>query len=290
MSIGLKISPLDLPVQVDGPVETMYEAELRDLSRSLCGALLLALPLLYTMEMWARARAISNSMTIIILISGYFINVAYCHYSGFKGRPSTPNPWLDALESIGVGIVASALTLLLIDQVTGQMSLDVILSCIVIESVPASFGASLAKSQLSARNKDSDQTEDWPTDWKKVVACLLGGIMFAFNVGATQEPTLIAASTNSIQLIGIIVFSLFINYLMVFMTGFEKKKDDENSILGPAWAETLICYTLSFLISGALLWMFGYLTTSTPHTLALPWIIVLSYATSLGGSAGRLVI
>ena len=170
------------------------------------------------------------------------------------------------------------------------MGPEVIIKCIALESVPTSFGASLAKSQLSAKEKDPDQTAGWSQDKKKLLACLLGGLMFAFNIGATQEPIVIATSINSFQLMGIVLFSLFVSYLMNFMTGFEMDERDQDTILGPQWAETTVCYSVSLLASAALLWMFGYLTLSTPHSLAIPWIIVLGYATTLGGSAGRLVI
>ena len=290
MTNPFDVSPFHKIVEQDGDETELYKIEIRDLSRAFCGALFLALPLHYTMEMWERARAIPSWMMIVILLVGYLLNVGYCYYSNFKGKPARQLPWLDALESIGVGLIASTITLVLIDQLTNQMSLQIILSCIAIESVPASFGASLAKSQLSKGEKDDDQTDGWPQDKKKLIACLLGGLMFAFNVGATQEPILIATSINGIQLIGIVLFSLFVSYLMTFMTGFELEKPDKNTILGPEWAETVICYSVSLVASAALLWMFGYLTFSTPPYLAISWTVVLGYATTLGGSAGRLVI
>ncbi|NJC26796.1 DUF2391 family protein [Neolewinella antarctica] len=285
-----EVSPLHRQVKSEGEMTDLYKIEIRDLARAFCGALFLALPLHYTMEMWARARAIPSFMLVVILVAAYLLNVGYCYYSNFKGRPARQVPWLDALESLGVGIVASTITLLLIDQVNAHMSFDVIMSCIALESVPTSFGASLAKSQLSAGNKEDDLTDGWATDKKKILACLLGGLMFAFNVGATAEPIVIATSINYGQLIGIVVFSLLVSYLMVFMTAFEKEKEDEGAVMGPQWAETLICYSVSLLASAALLFMFGYLTPTTPHNLAIPWVVVLGYATTLGGSAGRLII
>ena len=278
------------PVDNEGESVPLYKIEIRDLSRGFCGALFLALPLHYTMEMWDRARVIPAWMLAVIIVAAYFLNVGYCFYSNFKGKPARQNPWWDALESMGVGFAASAITLLLVDQLTKQMSFDIVLCCIALEMVPTSFGASLAKSQLSVGNDDDDLTDGWSQDKKKIIASLLGGVMFAFNIGATQEPILIATSINHWQLIGIVLFSLFASYLMVFMTGFEADDKQENSILGPDWAETSIAYAVSLLVSAALLWMFGYLTPETPHTLAIPWIVVLGYATTLGGSAGRLVI
>ncbi|OAV44245.1 DUF2391 family protein [Lewinella sp. 4G2] len=285
----IDISPLDKVVQYDDEPAKLYRIEIRDLSRGLCGALFLALPLHYTMEMWSRARSIPPYLMLSIILVGYLLNVGYCYYSNFKDKPARQSPWWDALESIGIGLFASAATLFLTDQLTYQMSWSVIISCIAITSVPTGFGASLAKSQLSAGG-DRDLTKGWSQDKKKLIACLLGGIMFAFNVGATQEPTVISTSINAWQIIGLILFSLFVSYLMVFMTDFETQKDDEGTILGPEWAEMTICYSVSLIASAALLFMFGYLSGDTPFNLSATWVVVLGYATTLGGSAGRLVI
>lgn len=290
MNAIFESSPLTLPIESDGEIVPLYTVEIRDLSRGFCGALFLALPLHYTMEMWDRARMIPAWMMAVIIVVAYFLNVGYCYYSNFKGKPARQDPWWDALESMGVGFIASAITLLLIDQLSPQMSFDIVLCTIAIEMIPTSFGASLAKSQLAAANDKDDLTDPWSQDKTKIIASLLGGTMFAFNIGATQEPILITTSINHYQLIGIVVFSLFVSYLMVFMTGFEVKEKKEDTIMAPNWAETSITYVVSLLVSAALLWMFGYLTPATPHQLAIPWIIVLGYATTLGGSAGRLVI
>jgi len=270
----------------------LYQVELRDLSRALCGALFVALPLHFTMEMWSRARVISAWMLIIIIVAAYFLNVGYGFYSGFKSKTARQNPWLDAFESMGIGFFASTITLLLIDQITIAMTPGIILSCIALEMVPCSFGASLAKSQLGTTGSEGDErdlTEGWTKDKTKLIASLLGAVMFSFNIAATEEPILISTSIKPLQLIGIILFSLYISYLMVFNSGFAKQ-EEYDGIMGEKWAETAICYAISIIVSAALLWMFGYFTFDTPLAMSLPWIVTLGYATTLGGSAGRLII
>ena len=290
-----EVSPFALPVTdgEDDKTKPLWWVEVEDLSRALCGALFLALPLHFTLEMWERARVIPPWMLIVILVATYFLNVGYAFFSGYKGKVARQNPWLDAVSSMGIGAVASAITLLLIDQLTYQMTPQIVMSCIALEMVPTSFGASLAKSQLGAGNDDEEEdlTDRWSRDKTKILGSLLGASIFSFNIAATQEPILISTSIQPLQLIGIVVFSLFVSYLMVFMTGFiDNGEPDAGEIMGPQWAETVICYALSLLVSAVLLWMFGYLTPSTPPAMALPWVVVLGYATTLGGAAGRLVL
>ena len=293
MSDIFQVSPLRLPVKdQDGNSHPLYRIEIQDLSRGLCGALFLALPLHFTMEMWDRARAIPALMLIVIILVAYLLNVGFAYFSNYKNKVSRQVPWLDALTCMGIGFFASTITLVLIDQLSHQMSTEVLINCIALEMVPTSFGAALAKSQLGvgSTNKVPDLTKNWSRDKIKITAATLGAFMFSFNVAATQEPILITTSIKPWQLIGIIVFSIAISYLMVFLTGYETKERDHKGIMGKKWAETIVCYAISIVVSALLLVMFGYLDFQTPLSLALPWIIVLSYATSLGGSAGRLVI
>jgi uncharacterized membrane protein len=90
-------------------------------------------------------------------------------------------------------------------------------------------------------------------------------------------------------LLAILVFSLLVSYLMVFFADFVER-DKKRGFLGPVWAETAIAYLASLSISALLLWIFGYLDSGTPLPLATAHIVTLGYATTLGGSAGRLIL
>ncbi len=294
MSGTFDSSPLSTTVEVDGNPTKLYRVEAMDLARALCGALFLALPLHFTMEMWALARTIPDISLIVVVVTAYLLNVGYHYFSGFNtdGVPKQ-QPWFDALSSLGIGLFASCVTMLLIDQFSQQMPFEVLLKVGVIEMVPTSFGASLAKSQLGGGNnqQEEDLTSPWSADKKKLLGALLGSTMFAFNIAATQEPVLIATSIQPLQLIGIVIFSLLVSYLMIFFAAFKDRGPDQsNGIMGEQWAETTICYCIALFVSAALLWMFGYMPLDTPVSLWLPWVIVLGYATTLGGSAGRLII
>lgn len=287
-----ELSPYNEIVTVGGEEKLLRGVEVNDLARAFCGALFLALPLHFTMEMWALARTIPAYHLFLIVIAAYLLNVGYHFYSGFNNGVPKQQPWLDALSSMGVGLVASAITLLLIDQLSYQMSFGVVFNCIVLEMIPSSFGASLAKSQLGGfSDKKKGLTSSWSQDKQKFIAATLGAFMFSFNIAATQEPIVITTAIQPLQLIGIVLFSLWVSYLMIFIAQFRDRDEQvSGAIMAPKWAETVICYTISLLTSAALLWMFGYLNPNTPMDLWLPWIVVLSYVTTLGGSAGRLVI
>lgn len=285
-------SSLHTTIDTDEGEEQLWRVEIRDLARAFCGALFVALPLHFTMEMWERARVMPVWVLLLLLPATYFINVGFALFSGYKSKIKRQAIWFDAFVAMGVGLLAATITLLLIDQLTYQQPLTVSLKTILLEMIPTSFGASMAKSQLGGGNSQEgrDLTDAFSPDFRKITGATLGALIFSFNIAATQEPILIATSIKSYQVVGLILFSLFVSYLMIFVADFAHQDGDQGGIMGDDWAETTICYVLSLGISALLLWVFGYLTAGVPLHLALTWIVVLGYATTLGGSAGRLVL
>ena len=213
-------------------------------------------------------------------------------FSGYKENLHRQAIAFDALECMGIGWIAAGITLLLVDQLSVQMPLVVSLKLVTLQMVPTSFGACLAKSQLGRGNShdEKDMSKRYSADFRKLVGSALGALIFAFNIGVTMEPIHIATSIQPVQVIGLIVWSLLISYLMIFMAGFVERDEDEGGIMGPQWAETAVTYVMSLGVSALLLWLFGYLNGEVPLYLGLTWVVVLGYATTLGGSAGRLIL
>jgi len=286
-----RYSDLSTTIDVDGERQLLYHIELIDFVRGFCGALFFALPLHYTFEMWERARVISNFDVALILMALYLANVGFVAFTGFRVKGMRKNIWFDSLESYGIGIVASAITMLLIGQISSDAPLEVILKVIALEAVPTSFGASIAKNSFANKTKsDSDIVDALSMDVKKVIGATLGAIMVAFNVAPTIEPVQIASFLQWQHLVGITLFSLIVSYLITFTSGFASDDEERRGILKVKWVETLVAYIIALIVSGLLLWMFGYLDSDTSVQLALPWIIVLGYCTTLGASAGRIIL
>ncbi|MEM7728729.1 MAG: DUF2391 family protein, partial [Pseudomonadota bacterium] len=66
-----RVSPLTRRVEIEERTAPLYQHELRELLRGFAGALFVALPLLYTMEMWERARNIEEPALIVILVAAF---------------------------------------------------------------------------------------------------------------------------------------------------------------------------------------------------------------------------
>ncbi|MBA3534653.1 MAG: DUF2391 family protein [Ardenticatenales bacterium] len=290
---GIAYSPLNTMVESEETHQPLWLKELRDLARGFCGALVVALPLLYTQEMWERVRFLPTWMLLLALLLTYFANMGYILFEGYKPEPERQRVWLDALTTMGIGVLSSGITLALIGRYDFSMPFYLTAKLILLETIPTSFGASLAINQLGVRTRGNDRAkqpaDDFSPDRRKMLATLLGALLFSFNIAPTEEPFLITISLSGWHVLAIVLFSLFVSYLMVFFADFVEK-EQKQGFLGPVWAETGVSYLASLAISAILLWIFGYLDGATPVHLAVAHIITLGYATTLGGSAGRLIL
>ena len=290
------VSPLGLKVEIEDYKSTLVRHELREMLRGLAGALFVALPLLYTQEMWERARSISPEVLIAILVLAYALNVGYCAYSGYKVARSRSYIIWDAFVAIGIGMTASIITLFLTARVNVNTPLEVVLNLVALMAVPTSFGASLAINQLGKREYNDRKTESpaaahLSEDGLKVTGTVLGGTLFAFNIMPTIEPKVMMVEIGPLHALGIVVFSLMISYGIEFMARFHDGATDQaQGVLAEAWLTTLFCYLVSLIASAVLLWMFGYLGTTTPPEMWVMWVVIVGYAATLGGTAGRLVL
>ncbi|MGB3456429.1 MAG: DUF2391 family protein [Litorimonas sp.] len=290
------ISPLDRRVEIEEQTAPLYQHELRELLRGFAGALFVALPLLYTMEMWERARNIEEPALIIILLTAFVINMGYVSFSGFKsGRARTHLFW-DAVIAMGLGLLGSYITLCITARITLDTPLTVQVCLLALMVVPTSFGASLAINQLGKRGSGSAGEEEaiavklLGEDGEKITATALGGTLFAFNIVPTIEPKEMLAEIGPQHGLAILVFSMILSYGIEYTARFHQKKDNSQGVLAGKLLSTAFCYLVSLVVAALLLWAFGYLNFNTPMEMALLWVIIVGYATTLGGTAGRLVL
>jgi putative integral membrane protein (TIGR02587 family) len=292
---GIAYSPLRTVVESEDEVQLLWVKELRDLARGFCGALFVSLPLLYTQEMWDYGRLVSNSLLILFVLVAYFANVGYIRFEGFKPEPQGRSAWLDAFTVMGIGALASFITLFILGRFDIATPFVVVAKLVLVETIPTSFGASLALHQLGSRevhDYESQQPADrYPRDLRKILATTLGAFLFSFNIAPTLEPVLISYTISWLHSFGIILFSLFVSFLMVFFADFaEREEKSQPGILGPEWLETVVAYLISLAISALLLWLFGSIHGDMSLAAIVTMIVTLGYVTTLGGAAGRMIL
>ncbi len=262
--------------------------------RAAAGALLGALPLLYTMEMWWRARTIGNGLLLILFLSTVAVVVVCLLYSGFRRGPGGVLH-LDIPIVFGVSVVVAAVTLLVVGRLAfGEQPRELTARMIALETLPCAVAAALAITQLRPRrfpDKVDRRIKRLDQDWQKVLATVAGAVFFAFNVAPTQEPLKMAIEARPYHFPLVLLFSLAVSYVIVFLADFaERAPGAREGALGDPLSETLVSYLVSLAISYGFLYAFGQISHETPVAFQLRVAVMMGYVTVLGGSAGRVLV
>jgi putative integral membrane protein (TIGR02587 family) len=277
------------------PSRTNGAQDLDPILRACAGALLGALPLLYTMEMWWYARVVSEPALLAMMAVAGGIVVLSILFGGFR-RGRLTHLGIDTLIVFGIGIAISAVTLLVVGRIhPGQVPLSAAARMIALEAIPCAIGAALAMTQFRPRDgntKNVDRRIDrLSQDRQKVLATLVGAVFFAFNVAPTDEPRMMAMEAEPVYFPLIVLFSLLVSYVIVFEADFaERPKGYTTGTLGHPLAETLVSYILSLGVSYTFLAGFGHLPPETPLYTQITTTVMLGYVTTVGGSAGRVLV
>ena len=177
----------------------------------------------------------------------------------------------------------------------GHLPLAPAARMIALESVPCAIGAALAMTQFRPRDgkkQNIDRRIDrLSQDRQKVLATLVGAVFFAFNVAPTDEPWMMAMEAEHYHFPLIVLFSLAVSYVIVFEADFAERPGGYTvGSLGNPHAETLVAYLLSLGVSYAFLVGFGHMSSETPVYAQLRATVMLGYVTTIGGSAGRILV
>jgi len=269
--------------------------DLDPILRACAGALLGALPLLYTMEMWWYARIVSEPILLGMMAVAGGVVVLSILFGGFR-RGRVSHLGIDTLIAFGIGIAAAAVTLAIVGRIhPGVVPLSAAARMVALEAIPCAIGAALAMTQFRPRDGDTKNIDRrikrLSQDRQKVLATLVGAVFFAFNVAPTDELRMMTMEAEPVYFPLIVLFSLVVSYVIVFEADFaERPSGYTTGALGTPLAETLVTYLLSLGVSYAFLVGFGHVNPDTPIPAQIAATVMMGYVTTIGGSAGRVLV
>lgn len=279
---------------------------LQEYGRGVAGGLLFSFPILYTMEVWW-AGFIATPVSLLILgLLTFTLLLGYNRYAGMRPDANWKEIVIDSVEEIGIGLVLSFGVLLTLNRIHfSDMSIDEIMGKVVIEAMFVSIGVSVGTAQLGAGNGggkgDSEKKEDGETgedggssyrESKTAVAvlALCGSIIVGGNVAPTEEVLMISIEADPIHILIMALLSLLLGMGVTAFIDFKgsmRKKAD--NFLYHLIFDTTVCYIVALLASAFILWFFGRFENMSFWN-CFSEIIVLGVLSSLGASAGRLLI
>ena len=261
------------------------------LARGFGGALIFALPMLMTMEMWWLGFYLDRFRLALLLIVNLPLLVLLSHHAGFEETFEWREDLRDALIAYGIGILASAVVLTIFGIIRPTMPMDEIVGKIAIQSMPASIGALLGRTQLGGRKVEPQEGTKGETYASELFLMAIGALFLGLNVAPTEEMILISYKMTEWHAVLLILLSLLLMHGFVYAVEFKGE-----STLGPEtpwWSAflrfTLAGYAISILVCLYVLWTFGR-TDEQAATQIVMSVIVLGFPASLGAAAARLIL
>ena len=269
------------------------------LARAAGGAVIFALPLLMTMEMWELGFHMSRPRLALLLVVTVPLLVGLSHVSGFEETFEPLEDVVDAFVAYAVGFGAAAVVLALFGVLRPGMSLDELVGKVALQAVPGSMGALLAQSQFgggsqgAAREQSGGGNADGrPSSYaSQLFLMAVGALFLAFNVAPTEEMVLIAHMMTPWHVLAMAALSLAAMHAFVYALEFRGQHaiDPGHSGRSVFLRYTVAGYALALLISAYVLWTFGSLG-ATDWMEATAVVLVLGFPAAIGAAAARLLL
>lgn len=261
------------------------------LGRAAGGALIFALPMLMTMEMWWLGFTVPPLRLALLLAGSVPVMALLSYYSGFEETFRVGDNVRDAFVAFGVSFPVCAAALALFGAIGPGMPASEIVGKIVVQVVPAAIGATLARSQLGGGDDDPGEQSRRDTYHGEAFLAGTGALFLSFNVAPTEEMVLIAYRITPWHALGLALVSLGVMHAFVYAVQFRGQPGVEEGATsrGLFLRYTVVGYVIALAVSAYCLWTFGRFE-STAFSEALMAIVVLGFPAAVGAAAARLIL
>ncbi|MCT7378451.1 TIGR02587 family membrane protein [Chelativorans salis] len=262
------------------------------LGRGFGGALIFGLPMLMTMEMWWLGFYVDRFRLALLLILNVPLLILLSHHAGFEETTRWHDDLRDVAVAYAIGIVASVVVLAVFGVVTFAMPADEIVGKVALQSVPASIGALLGRSQLGGSKVEPSEGTEQVNYASELFLMAVGALFLSLNVAPTEEMVLISYKMTGWHALALIALSIFLMHAFVYALEFAGS-DPSLPPETPWWSAflrfTVTGYAIALLISLYALWTFGR-TDDVALMPVLMSMVVLAFPAAIGAAAARLIL
>ncbi len=262
---------------------------LKALGHLTAGAILFSLPILATMEIWRYGPHLQpwDRLQLSWSTSSFLSPSRACPASRGPASGSTASSTRSprsASRCSGCALILWTFGIIQFDQPAYE-----IVGHIVMESIPASYGAMLASKFLKSGR--SDETPERSSYWGQLVIMLGGALFFGFDVGPTEEIIKVSFRMDPWHALILIAISLFLLETFIATVRFTGERKPPGAI--GMWSDflrfTLAGYGVVALAGLYLLWTFHrFQGTSLEDTAAM--LAMFSFPSSVGASLARTLV
>lgn len=261
-------------------------------SRGFAGALLFALPLLMTMEMWHKGYTMTPLRMGVFVVVGLPLLVGISYFSGFQETPYLRDDLVDAFVACVIGAASAAVLLPLFGLIRPGMSAHEVLGKIILQAVPGSIGALFAQSQLGSQSGQRGHGQrERGSYWGTLFLMAAGAFFLGFNVAPTQEMIVIQYRSGPWDLLLLLVLSLVVMHGFVYAVDFRGQAHvpPGRQLWSVFLRHTVVGYAVALLVSAYSLWTFGRFE-GTGVSEMVESTVVLGFPAAIGAAAARLIL
>ncbi len=274
------------------PGRTVGES-FREYGRGVAGGLLFSLPLLYTMEVWHAGFTMPPQRQLVYVLAALVMLLGYNRFAGLHPDSTWLEVAIDSVEEMGIGLLLSAVVLLLIGRIAAGQDTGEVVGRIVVEAVTVAIGVSVGTAQLGAGGEDTPpglNERGRGSFGGQLTLALCGAVLFAANVAPTEEIVQIGLELSGFQLAGLGVATMVLGALILYFSDFygARRWARAEGALGMVRG-TVITYAVGLAASAGILWLFGRFDGVGP-TAIVGQTVALGVASTIGASAGRLLL
>ena len=268
---------------------------LRGLARAFAGAIIFALPLLMTMEMWFLGFSMEPWRLVLFLVLFFPVLVALSWHIGFEDTFSWRDDVVDALVAYAVGFCSAGLILLVLGVLDSADSPREIVGKVSLQAVPASIGALLAQTQFGEEEAQGaaqgTARRQGPRYASELFIMGVGALFLAFNLAPTEEMLALAFRMTVVHALMLVSLSLALMHAFVYGVAFRGRPQVHEQT--PAWnlflRVTVAGYAIALLLGAYILWSFGRLE-GVSLLVAVKAVAVVGFPAGIGAAAARLIL
>jgi len=274
---------------VPGNASSSFREFAEGIARAFGGALLFALPLMMTIEMWSLGFYMSPYRLVILLAVFFPVLIGLSYYIGFDETAHLGHAVLHAVVAYGIAFVSTLTLLAVLGIFTSEMGWHELVGKVSVQLGPAALGALLAQAHFGSPPSSEHRRRE-ATYVGRLFFMIVGALFVALEVAPTDEMPLIAYLIRKQHAIAAVALSLAVLYFFMQGVGFRGHSSAEDHGAASVFLRLVVVgYALALATSAFLLWVFGRYEGASVQS-ALRMTIVLALPATLGAAAARITL
>ena len=221
----------------------------------------------------------------------YALLLGYNRYAGLHQDATWREVAADSVEEMGIGMVLSALFLIIIGRITSDMALVEVVGKTVVAGMTVAIGVSVGTTQLGGSETSPASNARPPAFHQQVVVAAIAAVLVSGSIAPTDEVMFVSRSVSAPNVIALAALSFLLTAAILFYVDFVNadRHTPRDLTLVRVIGRSASAYAVALAASAVMLWFFQRFDDASMIEM-LSATVSLGLMSTLGASAGRLLL